>query len=90
MHLRSGKAVKSAFTLSTLTASCLMAFNSYAAVDCAPLEVWDSSKVYNGGDQVQHEGNAYKARYWTQNNNPAQAGEWGEWENLGACSGTDL
>lgn len=89
MHLRSGKAVKSAFTLSTLTASCLMAFNSYAAVDCAPLEVWDSSKVYNGGDQVQHEGNAYKARYWTQNNNPAQAGEWGEWENLGACSGTD-
>ncbi|MHA2708732.1 chitinase C-terminal domain-containing protein [Vibrio owensii] len=88
MHLRSGKAVKSAFTLSTLTASCLMAFNSYAAVDCAPLEVWDSSKVYNGGDQVQHEGNAYKARYWTQNNNPAQAGEWGEWKNLGACSGT--
>ncbi|KIF51425.1 chitinase C-terminal domain-containing protein [Vibrio owensii] len=88
MHLRSGKAVKSAFTLSTLTASCLMAFNSYAAVDCAPLEVWDSSKVYNGGDQVQHEGNAYKARYWTQNSNPAQAGEWGEWENLGACSGT--
>ncbi|GAK21977.1 LOW QUALITY PROTEIN: chitodextrinase precursor [Vibrio sp. JCM 19052] len=88
MHLRSGKAVKSAFTLSTLTASCLMAFNSYAAVDCAPLEVWDSSKVYNGGDQVQHEGNAYKARYWTQNNNPAQAGEWGEWENLGACSGS--
>lgn len=88
MHLRSGKAVKSAFTLSTLTASCLMAFNSYAAVDCAPLEVWDSSKVYNGGDQVQHEGNAYKARYWTQNNNPAQAGEWGEWENLGACSDT--
>lgn len=88
MHLRSGKAVKSAFTLSTLTASCLMAFNSYAAVDCAPLEVWDSSKVYNGGDQVQHEGNAYKARYWTQNNNPAQAGEWGEWENLGACNGT--
>lgn len=88
MHLRSGKAVKSAFTLSTLTASCLMAFNSYAAVDCAPLEVWDSSKVYNGGDQVQHEGNAYKARYWTQNNNPTQAGEWGEWENLGACSGT--
>ncbi|WP_025528746.1 Ig-like domain-containing protein [Vibrio parahaemolyticus] len=88
MHLKNGKAVKSVFTLSTLTASCLLAFNSYAAVDCAPLEVWDSSKVYNGGDQVQHEGNAYKARYWTQNNNPAQAGQWGEWESLGACDGT--
>ncbi|EPN8222334.1 chitinase C-terminal domain-containing protein [Vibrio alginolyticus] len=88
MHLNNGNAVKNVFTLSTLTASCLMAFNSYAAVDCAPLETWQSSKVYNGGDQVQHEGNAYKARYWTQNNNPAQSGEWGEWETLGACDGT--
>ncbi len=87
MHLKNGNAVKNVFTLSTLTASCLMAFNSYAAVDCAPLETWQSSKVYNGGDQVQHEGNAYKARYWTQNNNPAQSGEWGEWETLGACDG---
>nr|AAB33938.1 chitovibrin=calcium-independent chitin-binding lectin {N-terminal} [Vibrio parahaemolyticus, ATCC 27969, Peptide Partial, 25 aa] [Vibrio parahaemolyticus] len=25
------------------------------AVDAAPLEVYDSNKVYNGGDQVQHE-----------------------------------
>ncbi|EJL6784759.1 chitinase C-terminal domain-containing protein [Vibrio sp. D415a] len=88
MHLNNGNAVKNVFTLSTLTASCLMAFNSYAAVDCAPLETWQSSKVYNGGDQVQHEGTAYKARYWTQNNNPAQSGEWGEWETLGACDGT--
>ncbi|MCQ9058564.1 chitinase C-terminal domain-containing protein [Vibrio alginolyticus] len=88
MHLKNGNAVKNVFILSTLTASCLMAFNSYAAVDCAPLETWQSSKVYNGGDQVQHEGNAYKARYWTQNNNPAQSGEWGEWETLGACDGT--
>ncbi|EOX3980904.1 glycosyl hydrolase family 18 protein [Vibrio alginolyticus] len=88
MHLKNGNAVKNVFTLSTLTASCLMAFNSYAAVDCAPLETWQSSKVYNGGDQVQHEGNAYKARYWTQNNNPAQSGEWGEWETLGVCDGT--
>ncbi|WP_423840554.1 glycosyl hydrolase family 18 protein [Vibrio mytili] len=89
MHLKNGKAVKSVFTLSTLTASCLMAFNSYAAVDCAPLETWDSSKVYTGGAQVEHEGNAYKARYWTQNNNPSQSVQWGEWENLGACDSTD-
>ncbi|PFG58269.1 chitinase (glycosyl hydrolase family 18) [Vibrio sp. ES.051] len=88
MHLKNGNAVKNVFTLSTLTASCLMAFSSYAAVDCAPLEVWESSKVYNGGDQIQYEGSAYKARYWTQNSNPAQSGEWGEWETLGACDST--
>ncbi|MGR5236609.1 chitinase C-terminal domain-containing protein [Vibrio alfacsensis] len=87
MHLRNGKAAKRVFTLSTLTASCLMAFNSYAAVDCTPLDTWDSSKVYHGGDQVQFENNAYQARYWTQNNNPSQSGEWGEWKKLGACDG---
>ncbi|MGR5243445.1 chitinase C-terminal domain-containing protein [Vibrio sp. PNB23_22_6] len=87
MHLRNGKAAKSVFTFSTLTASYLMAFNSYAAVDCTPLDTWDSSKVYHGGDQVQFENNAYQARYWTQNNNPSQSGEWGEWKNLGACDG---
>ncbi|AUI88043.1 chitinase [Vibrio azureus] len=85
MKLGSKKASNGIFTLSTLTASCLLAFNSYAAVDCTPLEVWDSAKVYNGGDQVQHDNNAYKARHWTQNNNPANSGDWGEWENLGAC-----
>ncbi|CAE6926146.1 protein contain chitin-binding domain type 3 [Vibrio sp. B1REV9] len=87
MYLTNGKASKRVFTLSTLTASCLMAFNSYASVDCSALNTWDASKVYTGGDQVQHENNAYKARYWTQNNNPAQSGEWGEWEALGACDG---
>lgn len=89
MHLKNGKAVKSVFTLSTLTASCLMAFNSYAAVDCSPLEVWESSTIYTGGEQVKFEGNGYEARHWTQNNNPSQSGEWGEWENLGACENTD-
>ncbi|PHJ43407.1 glycosyl hydrolase family 18 protein [Vibrio sp. PID17_43] len=87
MHLRNGKAAKNVFTFSTLTASYLMAFNSYAAVDCTPLDTWDSSKVYHGGDQVQFENNAYQARYWTQNNNPSQSGEWGEWKKLGACDG---
>ncbi|MDV6250287.1 chitinase C-terminal domain-containing protein [Vibrio sp. EA2] len=89
MHLKNGKAVKSVFTLSTLTASCLMAFNSYAAVDCSPLEVWESSTIYAGGEQVKFEGNGYEARHWTQNNNPSLSGQWGEWENLGACANTD-
>lgn len=56
------------FTLSTLTLSCLMAFNAQAAVDCSPLEAWDAGKVYNGGEEVKQGTNAYKAKYWTQNN----------------------
>jgi len=88
MHIqRSGSA--KLFTLSTLSASCLMAFNSYAAVDCGTLANWDSSTVYTGGDQVQHLGSGYQANYWTQGNDPAQtSGEWGHWKNLGSCDST--
>lgn len=75
------------FTISTLTLSCLMAFNAQAAVDCSPLEAWDAGKVYNGGEEVKQGTNAYKAKYWTQNNDPATAGEWGAWQDLGVCSG---
>ncbi len=91
MHLTDKKVAKRVFTLSTLTASCLMAFNSYAAVDCTPLEAWDSSAVYTGGSQVQHQGSAYQARYWTQNNDPAtHSGDWSEWQALGSCDTTPV
>ncbi|QTG90438.1 hypothetical protein JTI77_14820, partial [Vibrio furnissii] len=65
MRLHRAKVSKSVFTLSTLTASCLMAFNSYAAVDCSSLNEWQSDTIYTGGDQVQYNGSAYQANYWT-------------------------
>lgn len=64
-----------------------MAFNAQAAVDCDPLAIWDANKTYNGGEEVKQGANAYKAKYWTQNNDPATAGEWGAWQDLGVCSG---
>ncbi|KIE21410.1 chitinase [Vibrio sinaloensis] len=88
MHLSKGNASRRVFTLSTLSASCLIAFNSYAAVDCSALPNWDSTSVYNGGDQVQHVNEAYQANYWTQGNNPSEtAGPWGFWKSLGSCDG---
>ena len=88
MHLNQGRVAKKVFTLSTLTASCLMAFNSYAAVDCSTLESWDSAAVYTGGDQVSHDGSAYWANYWNQNNNPSQfEGDYAQWKKLDVCSG---
>ncbi|KPL97263.1 glycosyl hydrolase family 18 protein [Vibrio splendidus] len=88
MHLNQGRVAKKVFTLSTLTASCLMAFNSYAAVDCSTLETWDSATVYTGGDQVSHDGSAYSANYWNQNNNPSQfEGDYAQWKKVDVCSG---
>ncbi|MGF1696390.1 glycosyl hydrolase family 18 protein [Vibrio lamellibrachiae] len=81
------KIPKSVLTLSTLAASCLLATNSYAAVDCSALNVWDSSTVYTGGDEVQHEDSAYKANYWNQNNNPTNfSGDYAQWKLTDTCT----
>lgn len=80
---------KNAFRLSALTASCMMAFSSYAAVDCSTFEEWDAGTVYTGGDQVQQDNNAYSAKYWTQGNSPKDAGEWGAWALVDSCT-TDV
>ncbi|RXJ73301.1 hypothetical protein CS022_09895 [Veronia nyctiphanis] len=49
------------------------------------VEAWSSSKVYNSGDEVSHKGNRYRAKWWTQGEDPSSTGQWGVWENLGAC-----
>lgn len=45
-------------------------------------DAWDSSKVYLKGDIVEYEGTLYEAQWWTQGDNPAEAGEWGAWKAL--------
>ncbi|WP_419244217.1 chitinase C-terminal domain-containing protein [Photobacterium leiognathi subsp. mandapamensis] len=82
---------KGIFTLSTLTMSCFFALNAQAAVDCTDLAEWESNKVYTGGDQVQQNGVAYKANYWTQNNAPKDfSGQYSQWVELGLCSDTEI
>lgn len=41
---------------------------------------WDSTAIYTGGQRVTYNGATYEARWWTQGNNPAEAGEWGPWK----------
>ncbi|MBL7259808.1 lytic polysaccharide monooxygenase [Paractinoplanes lichenicola] len=46
---------------------------------------WSASAVYTGGMNVSHKGRAYTARYWTQGEEPGTTGEWGAWQDKGAC-----
>ena len=46
---------------------------------------WSSGTVDNTGDEVTHDGSEYRARWWTQGDEPGTTGEWGVWEHLGAC-----
>lgn len=54
---------------------------------CSGLSAWDSSIAYVGGSEVQHLGRKYKARWWTQGQDPAtNNNSWQVWEDLGACT----
>lgn len=47
---------------------------------------WDASKVYVEGNIVSYNGLNYKAKWWTQGENPTTTGQWGVWEDLGVST----
>ncbi|MFE0588487.1 chitinase C-terminal domain-containing protein [Micromonospora echinospora] len=53
--------------------------------NCVGLAVWNATTSYTGGSLVQHDGRRYRAKWWTQGENPATSGQWGPWESQGAC-----
>ena len=60
-------------------------FTASAATTCSA--AWSASKVYVGGDTASHNGTEYRAKWWTQGEEPGTTGEWGVWESKGACGG---
>lgn len=46
---------------------------------------WSATTEYGGGSTVSHEGHGWKARWWTKGEEPGTTGEWGVWQDLGAC-----
>ncbi|MFE2378739.1 glycosyl hydrolase family 18 protein [Streptomyces sp. NPDC059398] len=46
---------------------------------------WSASEVYTGGKQVSWKGHNWKAKWWTTNEEPGTTGDWGAWQDLGAC-----
>ncbi len=54
--------------------------------DCT-YPAWHSSTVYVGGDRVTHNNQEWRAKWWTQGEEPGTTGQWGVWEHLGPCGG---
>jgi chitinase len=46
---------------------------------------WSSSAIYVGGNTVSWNGHTWKAKWWTQGEEPGTTGEWGVWQDLGPC-----
>lgn len=56
------------------------------AYNCNNLNAWNSNLAYTGGMKVQDSGVAYKAKWWTRGDIPAQhSGQYQQWDSLGAC-----
>ncbi|MFD7437125.1 chitinase C-terminal domain-containing protein [Streptomyces sp. NPDC059861] len=46
---------------------------------------WNAVTEYGGGGTVAHRGHSWKAKWWTKGEEPGTTGEWGVWQDLGAC-----
>ncbi|MBT2419848.1 chitinase C-terminal domain-containing protein [Streptomyces sp. ISL-22] len=46
---------------------------------------WNPTTEYGGGSTVSHKGHSWKARWWTKGEEPGTTGEWGVWQDQGAC-----
>ncbi|GLZ76163.1 hypothetical protein Afil01_09700 [Actinorhabdospora filicis] len=46
---------------------------------------WSPAATYTGGNVVSHKGRNWKAKWWTQNEEPGTTGQWGVWSDQGAC-----
>jgi chitin-binding protein len=53
--------------------------------NCLPT-AWSSATAYTGGNTVTHAGHNWRAKWWTQGEEPGTTGEWGVWEDLGNCA----
>ncbi|QJC52690.1 carbohydrate-binding protein [Paenibacillus albicereus] len=59
-----------------------------AADACTGVAAWSASAVYTAGQKAVYASTLYEAKWWTTNERPDQAGQWGAWKSLGACSST--
>ena len=55
----------------TSEGTCLVGTSSSTTVDCTNLQAWISEKVYVGNDLVVSGTDVYKAKWWTQGNDPS-------------------
>ncbi|MCX4733373.1 chitinase C-terminal domain-containing protein [Streptomyces sp. NBC_01363] len=52
--------------------------------DCAA-PAWSAGSEYGAGTTVSHGSHQWKAKWWTKGETPGSTGDWGAWQDLGAC-----
>ena len=55
--------------------------------ECGGRPIWTSSAIFDTDDEAQHDGLAYRAKWWTRGDDPSTSGQYGPWEYLEPCDG---
>lgn len=46
---------------------------------------WTATAEYGGSTTVSHKSHNWKSKWWTKGEEPGTTGDWGVWQDLGAC-----
>ncbi|MEV6397011.1 chitinase C-terminal domain-containing protein [Streptomyces sp. NPDC051907] len=46
---------------------------------------WSATAEYAAPTTVSHQSHTWKSKWWTKGEEPGAAGEWGVWQDMGAC-----
>ncbi|WP_254605974.1 carbohydrate-binding protein [Pseudoalteromonas sp. JC28] len=69
------------------TSGALILAGQANAYDCSNLSPWSEQQVYRQGDITQSQNQAYEAKWYSQNDNPAgHSGPYDVWRSLGTCA----
>ncbi|MGS2739240.1 glycosyl hydrolase family 18 protein [Sinomicrobium sp. M5D2P17] len=72
------------------TASAQLTLTAGSLSGCSA-PAWGANSIYVADDQVSHNGGLYRAKWWTQNENPeTHSAEWDVWEYLGPCNSASI
>lgn len=78
---------KLSLTLSALFGGAGLLLSSAAVFAAPACNAWSGAQTYNGGDYALHANKTWRAKWWTQNNQPG-ADQWGPWEERPASECT--
>lgn len=63
---------------------------SPTSIGSCPSPLWSRTAVYVGNNTVSWNSHEWRAKWWTQGEEPGTTGQWGVWEDKGACNGATL
>lgn len=72
----------------TATSQPATATSAPTSIGSCPSPLWSRTAIYTGGNTVSWNNREWRARWWTQGEEPGTTGQWGVWEDKGACNGT--